>query len=417
MRARIRPKFAAVCGPSLLYWSPNLGRSEPSLGRARAIVQHTIGGVSMNYFEIVAAPFARPGIAPEAALAAAVASTAKDLVERRVLLHAPSLFEPDLTAGLSVVVSSALGGSRLIGAVEAYHRINPPLLPQPIRNVGSLVLWELEAPHAAAQTRKLRDHARELSQTAFDSCLCTRAEAALVVAHPEVLELSRSMLSKFLARAVIFCADSGVAIGTVRDFESSSRAVASLRRVIDQGSRFRFAGDAVDALQNLTLDHGLERRHHRVKIAKLSALFCAGRRALDGGSEAITASDVIAARDMVYAGEGCQDLPSEDAETHEQEDALFERVMRAFGRSITTEVPVSAVQIKVRRSRRHGSMSVPDLLEGLARRGKLQIIEFPRIGPGTGGRPARIVVLPPAPLALPPPTRLALPAPTLLPAA
>ena len=155
----------------------------------------------MNYFKVVAAPFVRAGISSEASLAAAIASTAKELVEHRVRLKAPTFFEPDLTCGLCVIHASQLGGSRLLGAIEAHYRTNPPFMPPAIRNVGSLVLWELESLLGAANTRRTRNQANELCQTTFDSTEPSKSECALVVAHPEVLEASRPLLSKLLARA------------------------------------------------------------------------------------------------------------------------------------------------------------------------------------------------------------------------
>jgi hypothetical protein len=366
----------------------------------------------MNYFSIVAALFSRPGISPKAALAAAVATTAKELVEHRVRLQAPAFFEPDLTSGICVVNSASLGGSRLLGAVENHYRFTPPFMPRAIRNVGSLVLWELDTTTKGATARKVQDQAQELCQTTFDSSLPGQTEAALLVVHPEVLEGSTPLLSKLLARSVIVSEDQDPSVGTVRDLESASRVLASLRRVIKEAPAFRFDSEAVDLLQNFPLGDSPEQRHHRVKIAKLSGLFFAGRRVLDGGSELITGSDVLAARDMVFAGEGCgcEPLPPEDAEIREQEDTLFERMMRTWKTAGQTEVPMSIVQTTLRRSRRPGALRVPDLLLGLSRRGKIKITCQPRSGCGTGGRPKKVIVLPPIAIALPPPTILALPA-------
>ena len=282
-------------------------------------------------------------------------------------------------------------------------------MPPAIRNVGSLVLWELESLLGAANTRKTRAQANELCQTTFDSTEPSKSECALVVAHPEVLEASRPLLSKLLARAVVVCADQSSTV--LRDLESASRAVAALRRFVRESSEFHFSTDAMDILQELPFEDTHEQRHHRVKIAKLSGLFFAGRQALEGGCTQISANDVAAARDMVLAGEGCgcEPLSPYDAETQEQEETFFERMMRTFG---AAEVPMSIVQTKVRRSRKTGSIPVPALLEGLAKRGRIEIIQCPRTDRRSGGRPARIVILPPMQPALSYTPRLALPAPS-----
>ena len=96
--------------------------------------------------------------------------------------------------------------------------------------------------------------------------------------------------------------------------------------------------------------------------------------------------------------------------------------MRIFKATGQTEIPMPIVQTRVRRSRKHGAIPVPELLEGLSKRGRIQIIELRRAANGSGGRAARMVVLPPPQLALTYPPRLALPAPPeqnpiLLPAA
>ncbi len=378
----------------------------------------------MNYFHVAAAPFVRAGLPPEASLAAAMASTAKELVEHRVRLTAPSLFEPELSAGLCLVCSLPLGGSRLLSTVEEHYRIHPPFTPQPIRNVGSLVLWELEIPLAAANTRKIRSHALDLCQTTFDSSQLGKAEAALVVVHPEVLEKTKALISKLLARAIIVCPDQLPSIGILRDLESASRAVADLRKFLKESPTFHFNKDAIAVLEELPLNASPDQRHYRVKTAKLSALFFAGRQTLEGGCDQITADDVIEAQNMVFAGEGCEceALSPQESDRHEQEETFFERMMRIFKATGQTEIPMPIVQTRVRRSRKHGAIPVPELLQGLSKRGRIQIMELRRAGNGSGGRAARMVVLPPPQLALTYPPRLALPAPPeqnpiLLPAA
>ena len=416
-----QPKFPTGHSPILHTSGPNLGFRQSNLGLLLVNLHQFNGDPTMNYFKVVAAPFVRAGISSEASLAAAIASTAKELVEHRVRLKAPTFFEPDLTCSLCVIHASQLGGSRLLAAIEAHYRTNPPFMPPAIRNVGSLVLWELESLLGAANTRRTRNQANELCQTTFDSTEPSKSECALVVAHPEVLEASRPLLSKLLARAVVVCADQSSEGTVLRDFESASRAVAALRRFVRESPEFHFSTDAMDILEELPFEDTPDQRHHRVKIAKLSGLFFAGRQALEGGCAQIGAHDVAAARDMVLAGEGCgcEPLSPYDAETQEQEETFFERMMRTFG---AAEVPMSIVQTKVRRSRKTGSIPVPLLLEGLAKRGRIQILECRPIGTRAGGRLGRIVVLPPAKLALTYPPRLALPAPShqgnpLLPAA
>jgi len=378
----------------------------------------------MNYFNIVAAPYIRPGLSLEASIAAAIASTAKELVEHRIQLKAPPLFEPDLTAGLCFVSNLKLGGSRLLSTLEAHYRRSVPFMPEAIRNVGSLVLWELDAPMTAVTARKVREQARQLCQTTFDSIQPSQAEAALLVLKPEVLEESKEVLSKLLARAVIICTDKLAEAGALQDLELASRAVADLRRFAREHPCFGFSSEAISMLETLPLGKSPEQRHQRVKIAKFSSLFFAGRQALGGSCKEIGAEDVIAARDMIFSceGSGCEPLSDYDAEAEKQEETFFDRLMRKFGSSGTTEVPMSIVQVSVRRSRRPDSIPVPTLLDGLARRGRIQIIKSTRVGPRPGGRSTRFVLLPPTPIALPYTPRLALPAPSeqrplLLPAA
>lgn len=367
----------------------------------------------MDFFEIAAAAFARPGISRESTIAAAIAATSKELTENRVRLSCHALFEPDLTAGLCVVSCSVLGASRVLEAVETrFRKPVPSFTPLQIRNIGSLLLWELRAPETYSAKRKLRELGDQICHTTFDSPCLSHAEAALVVARPDVLESTAEILQNLLARSVVICEGGAPASPQIRDTESSNRVLAALAEVARLDNVMRCDSGATDVLADIVPVCFPDDRHRRVTVAKLAAAFHAGRRALGDEGATIESIDVINARDMVLAATSQKPAHDPEAAIYEEEETFFDRVMRAFSGDGPTEVPMAILQSKVRRSRRAGSRSVPVLLAGLARRKRLQVVEKPRLGRGRGGRATHLVILPPMPALPHPPPMLALPAPS-----
>ena len=91
-----------------------------------------------------------------------------------------------------------------------------------------------------------------------------------------------------------------------------------------------------------------------------------------------------------------------------EEEIFLQRIVRKYGGPTPSEIPMSVLQTTVRRSRHPSAKSVNSMLEELARRGRLQIVRCPRLGPSKG-RSSRVVIIEPAhdaatQAALPPPT-------------
>lgn len=349
----------------------------------------------MNFLNMIASLFARPGITRGASLAAAMAVTAKELVEKKVRLSAPSQFEPDLTCGICLICCPLLGRTRLLDAVQDHTKTNLIFVSGPFRRLGSLLLWEICTPQTPALSRKMRITADAHARSAFDAPSLEIADTLLVVAHPRVLSECTEQLDTLSVRSVTIPAEGSDEGGMVRDLESARRAFHEFRRMLLRlGAHpvFSFADDAQDMLAEFRICEDQELRHLKVKIAKLSALFHAGRRALDGGSELITVDDVVAAREFCFPEKDHEFAEKQD---HSAEDLVLERILRKFGSPAGAEVPMSVIQTTIRRSRQTSSKPIGTILANLAQEGRLQIVNRPRHGPSKG-RLSHIVILSPA---------------------
>lgn len=360
----------------------------------------------MTFIDTISRLFDQPGVAETTPQGAAIALCSAHLVANRNSIVCSKLFRPNLGCNLPVICCCPVGASRLLGIVRDFHDYPRSHFPDRHQSNNSLAIWE---PPTAGP--KLWTTAEQLAETGFDLSDPSSSEAVLVAIHTERLIKELPTFAKLASRALVVPGlQPSERTRPSTDTEEAQEVWDEFLNVLSWDQEHRVAPSAADALAEIRQSPHPAFKHNRVKAAKLAAVLSVGRQVLADGPAVITEEDVAEAMRLIRCGHTT--ISSKDSAIVVQAEQLLLRLGDLFDSNGVTEMPMTTVQQRLRRSRKAGSHPVPELIEILVERGFVVVVQEPRRTDRRGGRPPRIVQLTASTPRLLSASRLLLPPPT-----